>query len=192
MQELFNTFNSLSQACRYYGFHVNKKGLDKVKLMVKENNIDISHFRPNEKEKKYEIIEKECPVCLTLFTTQKGHQREKQTCSYACSNTRFRSGINNPNFGKLIGNGDCNTHYRTVCFHYHKKECIICSENKIVSVHHYDNNHKNNEPKNLVPLCPTHHQYVHSRYQNEIQHIIDNYVKNFEKNILPLYYEKIT
>ena len=185
MQELYNTFNSLSQACRYYGFHVNKKGLDKVKLMIKENNINISHFKPNEKKRKYEIIKKECPVCSTLFTTQKGHSREKQTCSYSCSNTFFRSGENNPNWGNF-GDSQERNGYRRIGFNYHKKECIICGENKIVTIHHYDNNHQNNEPKNLVPLCPTHHQYVHSRYQNEIQHIIDNYVVNFEKNILSL------
>lgn len=179
MQELFNTFNSLSQVCRYYGFHVNKKGLDKVKLMIEENNINISHFKPNKKKRKYEVVEKECPVCSTLFTTQKGHQREKQTCSYSCSNTFFRSGENNPNWGNF-SDGQGRNGYRRIGFNYHKKECVICGENKIVAIHHYDNNHNNNEPVNLVPLCPTHHHYIHSRYKDEVKDKIDEYIKNFK------------
>ncbi len=183
MQDIFNTFNSLSDACRYFNFHLNSQGFNKIKKIIKDYNINISHFNPKLKQKKYDVIEKNCPVCETIFTTKKGHKREKQTCSYSCSNTFFRSGINNPNFGKKnftdTHNGYYYTNYRTICFHYHKKECVICGETKIVSVHHYDNNHRNNEPKNLVPLCPTHHQYVHSRYQSEVQEQIDNYIRNF-------------
>ena len=36
---------------------------------------------------------------------------------------------------------------------------------------------KNNEIENLIPLCPTHHQYMHSRHKDEIQHIINEYVE---------------
>lgn len=56
---------------------------------------------------------------------------------------------------------------------------MICGEDKIVAVHHYDHNHYNNDPANLVPLCPTHHQYVHSRYKDEVKSIIDDYVRKF-------------
>lgn len=56
---------------------------------------------------------------------------------------------------------------------------MVDGENKIVAVHHYDHNHDNNDPKNLVPLCPTHHSYVHSRYVDEVQPAIDEYVKNY-------------
>ena len=102
-----------------------------------------------------------------------GHPKEKTTCSRSCSNTHFRSGINNPNYKT----GD---NYRAICFKYHKKECIICGEDRIVSVHHYDENHDNNEITNLVPLCPTHHHYVHSRYKDLVQREIDEYVFQFK------------
>ena len=68
--------------------------------------------------------------------------------------------------------------YRTICFRHHEKKCIVCGEEGIVSVHHYDENHDNNDPSNLVPLCPTHHVYIHSRYSFEIMGIVDNYVKS--------------
>jgi hypothetical protein len=67
--------------------------------------------------------------------------------------------------------------YRTICFTHHKKECVVCGEDKIVSVHHYDENHNNNDPNNLVPLCPTHHQYVHSGYKDLVIDKINDWMK---------------
>ena len=90
------------------------------------------------------------------------------TCSTGCYNAVYRSGPNNPNW--KVSN------YQSTCFHYHEKKCIVCGEEKIVAVHHVNENHKDNRPENLVPLCPTHHQYVHSRYRNEIQPIIETYL----------------
>ena len=109
-------------------------------------------------------ILKSCPVCGT------DHSKGGITCSYSCSNSYFRSGENNPNWKE--------ENYRTTCWEHHEKKCIICDEEKIVAVHHYDLNHDNNDPENLVPLCPTHHQYVHSKYKDCVQSIIDEYVKS--------------
>ena len=121
----------------------------------------------------YERVEKECPVCSTKFITSKDSPREKITCSHSCANTYFRSGINNPNWS--------DNSYRSTCFHYHKKECVVCGETKIVEVHHFDEDNKNNSPENLIPLCPTHHQYWHSRYRSEIEQIVIDYITNFKK-----------
>jgi len=33
---------------------------------------------------------------------------------------------------------------------------------KIVAVHHINHNHSDNRPENLVPLCPNHHEMLHS------------------------------
>ena len=121
----------------------------------------------------YEPIEKDCPICGTKFTTGKDSPREKITCSHSCANSYFRSGVNNPNWKE--------NSYRTTCFHFHKKECIVCGENKIVEVHHLDENNKNNSPNNLIPLCPTHHQYWHSRYKEEIEQIVIDYITKFNR-----------
>lgn len=121
----------------------------------------------------YEPIEKDCPICGTKFTTGKDSPREKITCSHSCANSYFRSGVNNPNWKE--------NSYRTTCFHFHKKECIVCGEDKIVEVHHFDENNKNNSPNNLIPLCPTHHQYWHSRYKEEIEQIVIDYITKFNR-----------
>lgn len=107
--------------------------------------------------------QKECPVCKKMFS------KKAKTCSYACSNTFFRSGENNPNWKE--------SKYQTTCFVHHGKKCLVCGETKIVAAHHVNKNNKDNRPENLVPLCPTHHQYVHSRYSDEVQPIIDEYLK---------------
>ena len=112
---------------------------------------------------------KQCPVC------NKNHHKNGITCSYSCSNTFFRSGKNNPNWKK-----DKVNNYREICFKKHGKQCIVCQEKKIVAVHHINEDHSDNRPENLVPLCPTHHQYVHSKYRSEIVPLIENYIKNFK------------
>lgn len=131
-----------------------------------EKECTISNIKRHETSCSKNIInQKECPVCKTMF---KG---KSVTCSYGCSNTHFRSGKNNPNWKE--------SSYRTTCFEYHEKKCVICEENKIVEVHHMDENKDNNLPENLIPLCPTHHQYFHSRYKEFVLPKILAYIQNF-------------
>lgn len=106
-----------------------------------------------------------CPVCKKKFRST------AVTCSYGCSNTHFRSGSDHPNWKEES--------YRTTCFDSHEKKCVICGEDKIVAVHHFDENRENNSPENLIPLCPTHHQYWHSRYRYLIEEQVIKYIKDF-------------
>jgi hypothetical protein len=67
--------------------------------------------------------------------------------------------------------------YTTIAWRYHEKKCVACGEDKIVAVHHLNEIHSDNDPKNLIPLCPTHHQYVHSRYKYLVEDKINTYLK---------------
>lgn len=168
-KEIIKNSQTISEAIKkIYGYD-NGKTRKKFFDCVETNNLDIKHLK--KKLSKYPIIKKVCPVCDTEFETKSGSKDEKTTCSYSCSNTHFRSGESNPNWK--------NDSYRSTCFYHHKKECIICGENKIVTVHHFDENHNNNSPENLIPLCPTHHQYVHSKYKDEVIDVIENYRNSF-------------
>lgn len=109
-----------------------------------------------------------CEVCESPI---KDYKHSKGTCSRSCANKHFRSGEDNGNW-----KGE---KYQSICFLHHEKKCVVCGEDKIVAVHHYDCNHDNNDPANLVPLCPTHHSYVHSRYVDLIKPVIDKYVIEF-------------
>ena len=97
----------------------------------------------------------------------------KATCSRACANVHFRSGEDNGNWK--------NDAYRTTCFEFHEKKCVVCGEQHIVAVHHLDEDPSNNSPENLIPLCPTHHQYWHSRYRSLIEQTVVDYVSNWNK-----------
>ena len=109
---------------------------------------------------------KQCPICSKEFISL------AKTCSYSCSNKYFRTGESNGNWKQDT--------YQSTCFLYHGKKCLVCNEEKIVAAHHVNKDHTDNRIENLVPLCPTHHQYIHSRYVSEVQPIIDNYLAKFK------------
>jgi len=49
------------------------------------------------------------------------------------------------------------------------KECVLCGFDKVVDLHHLDQNKKNNSETNLIGLCPNHHKMLHDfRYREEI------------------------
>lgn len=176
MEKIIKNCDTLSEAIKKTLGFDNGNNRKKFKQLVEEFNIDISHLRS--RPLRYQRVVKKCPVCENEFEVLLNHPREKTTCSHSCSNTYFRSGENHPNWKE----SDLLTQeskYRRICFEQHKQECVVCGENKIVAVHHYDENHNNNSIENLIPLCPTHHQYVHSRYKNEVINKIDIYRNNF-------------
>jgi len=180
LQKIVNESKSKSEVCKKIGYHTNGNGFMKLKKLFDEFEIDDSILPKNLSNHTtiYPKITKVCPVCDVEFETQKGIKKEKITCSHSCSNTYFRSGTDNPNWRNDKSKTRSSV-YRTTCFRFHKKKCVVCGENKIVAVHHYDENHTNNNCENLIPLCPTHHQYVHSKYKEEVIGIVNNYRDNF-------------
>lgn len=106
-----------------------------------------------------------CPVCNKPI---KDYKRTK-TCSSLCSKVYFREMYRK--FSRL----NKKLHYRTICFDTSVKKCIICSESNIVTVHHYNGDHNDNSPVNLIPLCPTHHMYCHSKFYDLIKPQIEEY-----------------
>ena len=154
--------------CKTYNEFYKKTGISrlKAKRLVKSNNIDISHFTPgigrSTRGKKIVNIGKICKACNTPFNTI---YKLQTFCSHKCSNS-FEP--HNPI-----------STYQRICFQHHKRECIVCGENIIVEVHHYDKNHKNNTPGNLIPLCSTHHRYIHCKRG---KHLIEDRVNKYHKN----------
>lgn len=110
-----------------------------------------------------------CPVCSVPIK----QYREALTCSTSCANTLLRTGVSNPNWKESA--------YVTTCFHYHAKKCAVCDETRIVEVHHLDHNRENNSPDNLIPLCPTHHKYWHSRFRVLIEDAVYAYLAKWKK-----------
>ena len=111
-----------------------------------------------------------CVVCEKEFIW-KGRLKTKafsraKFCTRSCANNR-------QTWWKINS-----THYRTIALQHWKKECTICGFDKIVAIHHIDENKKNNDPNNLMPLCPNHHEMIHSKkWKAEIQEIVDQKIK---------------
>ena len=130
----------------------------------KQNEKIDRNFGPVENHKKV------CERCNQeyVFVGRKKTKQYEQSryCSRSCSNNRQDWWKENA------------TKYVTIAFHHWERKCVICSFDKIVEVHHLDENRNNNDPKNLVPLCPNHHQMVHSRWKCEIIEQINESVQN--------------
>ena len=148
-----DTFCSASEYLRSLNMQSNGRYTAEINSRRKELNLEW-------KVEPSRIQNIDCPICLKSF---KPSNRNQMTCSVGCANTFFRSGENNHNY--YNGKGS----YRTKCFAIRNKKCIICEESNIVEVHHYDENHDNNDINNLIPLCPTHHQYFHSQYKDLVE-----------------------
>lgn len=160
--EAVNSSMSRSDVLRKLGIAINGNGFRYLRKWEDEYDLDLSFPDPAkviaEKNRKWKTVTKTCPICGNPFETKLGHPREKQTCGYACSNTYFRSGPDNGNWSE---ESEHYTSYRKTCFHYYEEACLVCGESEIVDVHHLDHDRSNNSPKNLIPLCPTHHMYIH-------------------------------
>jgi hypothetical protein len=109
---------------------------------------------------------KVCECCGTEFNWNgrirtKGYKRAK-FCSRSCANNRQLWWNENSIF------------YKTIALRYWDHCCVICGFDKIVAIHHIDMNHSNNDPKNLIPLCPNHHEMLHcNKYQDEMQALVN-------------------
>jgi hypothetical protein len=140
------------------------------------------------------LNKKNCEFCSKIITLQ-NYQSHKETCYLNPENiknckvcgkpTKFKTSTCSKKcryiyFGfpnKDGKNGiDSEPSYRKICFATHPYYCIICHENLIVAVHHYDENKNNNESCNLIPLCLTHHCYMHCKYKEVIIEKVDMFI----------------
>lgn len=178
--EAFNSSLYRSDICKKLNIHDNGASRKFINDKIRILNLDMKILETNRFNKYH--IKKKCPVCgKEFYTTTTAKESKQVCCSYSCSNTYFRSGENNGMYKATIDNFAIKQAHVKICFRFHPHICCVCGEKRIVAVHHYDNNHKNNDVTNLVPLCPTHHIYMHSRYKDEIKDKVDKYHDDFIK-----------
>lgn len=189
LKEVFKESKSILDVCKRLGYSANGRGYKKVKDLISEHGFDVTHFDGGaSKRTVHQTITKECPSCGKEFKTKEG-DLGKTTCSYSCSNSYFRSGEDNPNYKNIdeiddVRSAQYSKKYRQICFKHHQHVCCVCGEYKLLDVHHFDGNKRNNKPENLIPICATHHNYVHSEYKHEVIDKIITYRDSFIKNRL--------
>lgn len=162
-EEIIRNCSTRSEMLRQLGWTENGHNRKKLDQLLLKFGIDIPKlkYRP---PYKWLPITKQCPVCSKDFQTQEGHPRETFTCSYACSNTYFRSGSNNPNYKDGHDSKYRQNAFKAKSKKHQKISCSRCSYDKlsnILQVHHKDRNRSNNELDNLEILCPNCHMEEH-------------------------------
>jgi len=117
--------------------------------------------------------QKFCIKCNTSFTFTGRIKTKKYEqalfCSRSCANNRQEWWNENA------------TGYKTIALQHHSNECQMCKFNKVVAIHHIDENKENNSPDNLIPLCPNHHEMYHSKWQDEVKSFILDWQENYRK-----------
>lgn len=102
-------------------------------------------------------VKKMCANCGKEFLAKTYRTKQSKSgnvfCSKSCSNSfnnRFRKKYS------------VNT-YRRIAFENFEHKCHLCGWNedeRILEVHHIDENRKNNNLNNLIILCPICHRYL--------------------------------
>lgn len=77
-----------------------------------------------------------------------------------------------------------NMTYTSVARRNHENKCIVCGFDKILEVHHVNENHDDNRADNLVFLCPSHHRLYHSRYKYEVVPHIKEYLERWKNRVV--------
>lgn len=130
--------------------------IKKLRRLVEQQKLDISHFSRREIQKK---IIKNCPVCKKEFKTipNPTGKKEQVTCSHSCSNTFFKTDYT----AKF-------TNYRKRALDYYGCKCQNCGERRlyVLQVHHKDRNRHNNKLDNLSVLCANCHLELHYKEDN--------------------------
>jgi very-short-patch-repair endonuclease len=88
-KQIVTESNGIGEICRRYNFSDNGKSRKQIKSKINEFKLDISHFGLKNNNRKYQSIQKECPVCENTFQSLKGHPKEAKTCSHKCANRFF-------------------------------------------------------------------------------------------------------
>lgn len=112
--------------------------------------------------KRQVIFKKKCAICgKEIERTSYQIKRNKSGyfyCSQKCGNTH-KNQIRQQSEDWLNNSQN----YRFKAFSLYEHKCGICGWNKderILEVHHIDENRENNSPENLIILCPICHKYL--------------------------------
>ncbi len=117
-----------------------------------------------------------CHNCNTQFdVTEREKQfpsKDKYFCCKSCSNSEGGK-------AKAIKDEENgNMKYRTLAKKYHNENCVVCGFDKVLDVHHINEQHNDDRKENLIFLCPNHHEMFHSKYRDEIVPHIEKYVED--------------
>lgn len=177
-------FRNSLETCEYIDGYVNANSIIKVRCIVHNKEFETKwenvrrdgrphHICPccKEEDKRIQFQDKrkevECAYCGKKFLKPKSKMNSKSGLYFCCRehkdlSQRIDSG---EDFEALRPNhyGKISSDYRTLAFRNYEHKCSCCGweeDERILEVHHIDENHNNNEITNLVILCPTCHRKI--------------------------------
>jgi len=105
-----------------------------------------------------------CHNCACDFTVNEREklfpQKDRYFCSIQCANATGGK-AKSEKYGLL--------QYTTIAKKHYNEKCVVCGYNEVIDVHHIDENRQNNDPKNLVFLCPNHHAELHRKKSSSVK-----------------------
>lgn len=109
-----------------------------TKSCVRNDEIFVDRGRCRSRAKKIA-----CTRCKKIMIVRNDSTRRTTLC-LPCSKFKTGEGI-----------------YRNIAYKFLEKKCAICNTLFDIHVHHRDNNRKNNDISNLLPLCNYCHMKIH-------------------------------
>jgi hypothetical protein len=163
--------HSLKALCKVLGYSEHGRNTGALSKFCKEYEIDISHFTSTGVPR-VEVAVKVCPMCGIEFSTRLGGKKEKVTCSHLCANNYFKQAQKDE-----VGPEQYSIRAKRMGM----DSCCVCGEREVLDIHHIDMDRSNNTMDNLMPLCPTHHMYIH---RGKLDLIIDRIEEYLDKRII--------
>jgi len=151
---LLETERTLGSICTALGYSTHGRNTGTLTVFLASNNIEFK----NHSQKTKELEARKCVHCGNEFFVSIKNKKEYKilTCSRACSGA-YPEYINS----RVTNKVGVAASYPIVAKRAGLTSCCICGESEVLDIHHLDENHENNDLSNLVPLCPTHHAYLH-------------------------------
>ncbi len=106
-------------------------------------------------------IKRKCAWCGKEVERTPSQINKNKTGYVYCS--REHGNLHKNFLRKLSGEWDNSSNYRTKAFNAYEHKCACCGwceDERILEVHHIDENRDNNELDNLIILCPTCHRKI--------------------------------
>lgn len=175
--------NSL-ETCEYVGGYINATSNIRVRCIIHEEEFETKWDNIRRDNRAHHI----CPICKEEDKTERFQDnREEVECAYCGkhfhkpkSKLNSKSGLyfccrEHKDLSQRIESGEdfealrpahygeISSNYRTLAFRIYEHKCACCGwdeDERILEVHHIDENHSNNKDTNLVILCPTCHRKI--------------------------------
>jgi Zn ribbon nucleic-acid-binding protein len=177
-------FKNSLETCEYIGGYANANSSIRVRCIIHDEEFETKwdnvrrdnrahHICPQCKEEdknnRFEDDREsvECAYCGEYFYKPKSKLNSKSGLYFCCRehkdlSQRIESGedfeaLRPAHYGLGLKN------YRAVAFRAYEHKCACCGWNedeRILEVHHIDENHNNNAVSNLAILCPTCHRKI--------------------------------